>query len=160
MTYIPISHSCGRARLSGACPRIRSRPRVCGDSGVRPHLRTGELRKDGTRVKLHGQPWEVLIALLENAGGIVTRQQLRDRSGAPTHSSTSITASTSRLTKSGMPSETTGRTHGSSRPFRAGVPVHRAGRAARCWTARAVRGVEPAKGGLGSPVCLPAALPC
>ena len=42
-------------------------------------LRTGELRKDGTRVKLHGQPWEVLIALLENAGGIVTRQQLRDR---------------------------------------------------------------------------------
>lgn len=42
-------------------------------------LRTAELRKDGTRVKLHGQPWEVLVALLENAGGIVTRQQLRDR---------------------------------------------------------------------------------
>src|SRR6266536_3561497 len=42
-------------------------------------LRTCELRKDGTRLKLHGQPWEVLIALLENAGGIVTRQQLRDR---------------------------------------------------------------------------------
>jgi len=41
--------------------------------------RAGELRKSGARVKLQGQPWQVLLALLENAGRIVTRDELRAR---------------------------------------------------------------------------------
>ena len=42
-------------------------------------VRAGELRKAGARVKLQEQPWQVLIALLENAGEIVTREELRER---------------------------------------------------------------------------------
>lgn len=39
---------------------------------------TGELRKYGARVKLHGQPFHVLTLLLERPGQVVTRQELRD----------------------------------------------------------------------------------
>ena len=42
-------------------------------------LRTGELRKAGTKLKLTGQPFEVLAILLENAGDIVTREELQKR---------------------------------------------------------------------------------
>ena len=41
--------------------------------------RAGELRKSGTRVKLQEQPWQVLLALLETAGEVVTREELRER---------------------------------------------------------------------------------
>jgi TolB-like protein/DNA-binding winged helix-turn-helix (wHTH) protein/Flp pilus assembly protein TadD len=42
-------------------------------------LRTGELRKDGTRLKLHGQPIQVLAMLVEQPGELVTRDELRAR---------------------------------------------------------------------------------
>jgi TolB-like protein/DNA-binding winged helix-turn-helix (wHTH) protein len=42
-------------------------------------LRAGELRKDGLKIKLKGQPIQVLIALLEHPGEIVTREELRQR---------------------------------------------------------------------------------
>src|SRR5215831_10257113 len=38
-----------------------------------------ELRKDGTRVRLQEQPWQVLVALVERAGQTVTREELRAR---------------------------------------------------------------------------------
>ena len=38
-----------------------------------------ELRKAGTRLKLQEQPWQVLVALLERAGQVVTRDELRER---------------------------------------------------------------------------------
>ncbi len=41
--------------------------------------RTGELRTDGTRVKLQGQPISVLEILLETPGELVTREQIRER---------------------------------------------------------------------------------
>lgn len=41
--------------------------------------RTGELRKDGIRLRLQGQPIEVLAILLEQPGELVTREQLRAR---------------------------------------------------------------------------------
>jgi len=40
---------------------------------------TGELRKRGVRVPLSGQPVEILLVLLDHAGDIVTRDQLRER---------------------------------------------------------------------------------
>ncbi len=40
-------------------------------------LRSGELRKQGRRVRLEGQPVQVLIKLLEKPGELVTRQDLR-----------------------------------------------------------------------------------
>jgi DNA-binding winged helix-turn-helix (wHTH) protein len=37
----------------------------------------GELRKSGARIHLTGQPFQVLVLLLERDGGIVTREELR-----------------------------------------------------------------------------------
>jgi Tol biopolymer transport system component/DNA-binding winged helix-turn-helix (wHTH) protein len=42
-------------------------------------LRTRELRKNGLKLKLGGQPFEILATLLENQGELVTRQQLRTK---------------------------------------------------------------------------------
>lgn len=42
-------------------------------------LGTGELRKDGLRVRLQEQPFRVLAALLEHPGELVTRDELRRR---------------------------------------------------------------------------------
>jgi cholera toxin transcriptional activator len=37
----------------------------------------GELRRDGARVKLQDQPFQVLLALLERPNDVVTREELR-----------------------------------------------------------------------------------
>ncbi len=42
-------------------------------------IRGGELRKHGTRVKLQERPFQVLLALVEKPGEIVTRKELRQR---------------------------------------------------------------------------------
>ena len=41
--------------------------------------RTGELRKHGVRLKLQDQPFQVLQALLERPGELVTREELQAR---------------------------------------------------------------------------------
>jgi TolB-like protein/tetratricopeptide (TPR) repeat protein len=43
------------------------------------NLQTGELRKHGTKVKLQEQPFQILAALLERPGEVVTREDLRKR---------------------------------------------------------------------------------
>jgi DNA-binding winged helix-turn-helix (wHTH) protein len=40
---------------------------------------TGELRKHGLRVKLHAQPFQVLVMLLERPSELVTRDEMRQR---------------------------------------------------------------------------------
>ena len=42
-------------------------------------LRAGEVRKDGSKVRLQEQPFLVLTVLLESAGEVVTREELRER---------------------------------------------------------------------------------
>ena len=42
-------------------------------------LYTRELRKSGLRIKLHGQPFEVLALLLERPGAVVAREELRQK---------------------------------------------------------------------------------
>ena len=39
----------------------------------------GELRKSGARIRLQEQPFQVLVALLQNAGEVVPRDQLRQK---------------------------------------------------------------------------------
>lgn len=41
--------------------------------------RSGELRKQGIRLRLRGRPFELLTLLLERAGEVVTREELRER---------------------------------------------------------------------------------
>src|ERR1700737_2457490 len=42
-------------------------------------LRAAELRKRGVRIKLQQQPFQILSFLLEHAGEVVTREELREK---------------------------------------------------------------------------------
>src|ERR1700751_4963167 len=42
-------------------------------------LRAGELRRNGIKVKLQEQPFQVLAELIERPGQVVTREELRNR---------------------------------------------------------------------------------
>jgi cholera toxin transcriptional activator len=42
-------------------------------------VRSGELRKSGVKQKIQGQPFEVLVALLERPNEVITRDELRAR---------------------------------------------------------------------------------
>src|ERR1700720_2083369 len=46
-------------------------------------LRAGELRKQGKRIKVQEQPFHVLTVLLQRAGEVVTREELRDQNWPP-----------------------------------------------------------------------------
>jgi Tol biopolymer transport system component/DNA-binding winged helix-turn-helix (wHTH) protein len=45
--------------------------------GFELNLQTGELRKNGTRIRLQEQPFKVLAALVQRPGQLVTREELR-----------------------------------------------------------------------------------
>jgi DNA-binding winged helix-turn-helix (wHTH) protein/Tol biopolymer transport system component len=55
---------------------FRSR-RLVKFSDFEVDLQTGELRKAGMRLKLTGQPFQVLAILLEGAGEVITREELQ-----------------------------------------------------------------------------------
>jgi len=42
-------------------------------------MKAGELRRNGTRVRLQEQPFQILTILLEHSGEVVTREELRGR---------------------------------------------------------------------------------
>ena len=42
-------------------------------------FRAGELLKNGRKIRLQDQPFEILVILLEQPGGVVTREELRQR---------------------------------------------------------------------------------
>jgi len=42
-------------------------------------LRAGELRKKGYQIRLQNQPFQILVLLLENAGDVVTREQIQEK---------------------------------------------------------------------------------
>jgi DNA-binding winged helix-turn-helix (wHTH) protein len=42
-------------------------------------VRAGELLREGSKIKLQEQPFQVLLVLLERAGEVVTREELRER---------------------------------------------------------------------------------
>ena len=47
--------------------------------GYQVDLQTGELRKNGTKVRLSGQPFQILALLLERPGELISREELRTR---------------------------------------------------------------------------------
>src|ERR1700740_992433 len=53
--------------------------RIIRFSTFEVNLHTGELRQRGQKVKLQEQPFQVLAALLERPGQMVTREELRSR---------------------------------------------------------------------------------
>jgi DNA-binding winged helix-turn-helix (wHTH) protein len=57
----------------------QSRPRLIRFGAFEADVQTGELRKDGVKVKFSGQPFQVLAILLERPGDVVTREELQKR---------------------------------------------------------------------------------
>jgi DNA-binding winged helix-turn-helix (wHTH) protein len=55
------------------------RPRIVRFGTFEVDLSTRELRKSGVRIKLQGQPFEILVMLLERPGELVTREDLQQR---------------------------------------------------------------------------------
>jgi TolB-like protein/DNA-binding winged helix-turn-helix (wHTH) protein/Tfp pilus assembly protein PilF len=47
--------------------------------GYQVDLQTGELRKNGTKVRLSGQPFQILALLLERPGELISREDLRTK---------------------------------------------------------------------------------
>jgi DNA-binding winged helix-turn-helix (wHTH) protein len=61
-------------------PSVQTRPRIAyqfGSFEVNPA--SGELLKDGRHIRLQEQPYRLLVALLENPGEVITREELRSR---------------------------------------------------------------------------------
>jgi TolB-like protein/DNA-binding winged helix-turn-helix (wHTH) protein/Flp pilus assembly protein TadD len=54
-------------------------PRVIRFGVFEIDVRSGELRKQGHKIRIEGQPLQILICLLENPGELVTREELRRR---------------------------------------------------------------------------------
>jgi TolB-like protein/DNA-binding winged helix-turn-helix (wHTH) protein len=53
--------------------------RILGFGSFEVDLASGELRREGLKVKLQDQPLRLLVLLLEHAGEVVTREELRNR---------------------------------------------------------------------------------
>ena len=54
-------------------------PRIVRFETFEVDLRSGEVRKHGKRIKLQDQPFQVLVALLQQPGEVVTREELRSQ---------------------------------------------------------------------------------
>ena len=59
--------------------QTNSSSRIIRFSTFEVNLQTGELRQRGQKVKLQEQPLQVLAALLERPGELVTREELRSK---------------------------------------------------------------------------------
>ena len=57
----------------------QSRPRLVRFGAFEADVQTGELRKDGVKLKFGGQPFQVLAILLERPGDVVMREELQKR---------------------------------------------------------------------------------
>ncbi len=58
---------------------VNSSARIVRFGVFEADLQTGELRKNGVKVPLQDQPFQVCAILLENSGKLVTREELRRR---------------------------------------------------------------------------------
>jgi DNA-binding winged helix-turn-helix (wHTH) protein len=65
----------GKERSAMAEPKLQRGPLRFGN--FEADLRAGELRKAGVKLKLGGQPFQVLTILLERPGEVVTREELQ-----------------------------------------------------------------------------------
>lgn len=54
-------------------------PRSVRFGGFLLDLRTGELKRNGHRIRLQDKPFQILAALIDRAGDVVTREELRQR---------------------------------------------------------------------------------
>jgi Tol biopolymer transport system component/DNA-binding winged helix-turn-helix (wHTH) protein len=70
-----MKESVGSSRSSSNTPA----PGIIRFASFELDTRAGELRRAGIKLKLSGQPFDVLVALLEKSGQVVTREELHDK---------------------------------------------------------------------------------
>jgi DNA-binding winged helix-turn-helix (wHTH) protein len=58
-------------------PDATQAPAVRRFGAFEVNLRSGELRKSGMRLRLSGQPFQVLAVLVQQSGEVVTREELQ-----------------------------------------------------------------------------------
>jgi TolB-like protein/DNA-binding winged helix-turn-helix (wHTH) protein len=80
----PSLSKAGNARLGGQelavmASNSNPRARMVRFATFEADLSAGELRKGGVKIKVHGQPFEVLAMLLEQPGEIVPREELKQK---------------------------------------------------------------------------------
>src|SRR5882724_2210863 len=75
----PIHRRAVTGGLNLAHPSAKLRPMIVRFGRFELDRATGELRKDGSRLRLQDKPLRVLEALVERAGALVTREELRKR---------------------------------------------------------------------------------
>ena len=74
-----VVHGVNYGRSIMPIPPSSSEARLLRFGVFEVDLAAGELRKNGGRIRLQEQPFQVLAALLENAGKVVTRDDLRQK---------------------------------------------------------------------------------
>ena len=67
------------ASVSGPSPLTSRRPGVARFGVFEADVEARELRKHGRRLRLQDQPFTMLIMLLQRAGSVVTREELREK---------------------------------------------------------------------------------
>src|SRR5271168_702175 len=79
--HIPQGINSGGRLLAIGAPAMEAtdRTRRVRFDAFEVDMRSGEVRKHGIRLKLHGQPFQVLSLLLEHQGDVVTREELRQK---------------------------------------------------------------------------------
>src|ERR1700749_1748397 len=71
-------------RCGGVPMALETRPSGIVQFGTfEADLRSGELRKQGKRIKIQEQPFQVLTVLLQHPGEIVTREEFRNQNWPP-----------------------------------------------------------------------------
>ena len=63
-------------RIRKDAPSASPRPQRIAFDNFEVDLRSGEVRKSGARIRLQAQPFQLLVLLLENAGEVVTREEI------------------------------------------------------------------------------------
>lgn len=63
-------------RIRKDAPSPSPRPQRIAFDNFEVNLRSGEVRKSGSRIRLQAQPFQLLVLLLENAGDVVTREEI------------------------------------------------------------------------------------
>jgi DNA-binding winged helix-turn-helix (wHTH) protein/dipeptidyl aminopeptidase/acylaminoacyl peptidase len=80
LVFHTISRSSSEASIKGSGSMLNESPKRTVQFGAfEVKLDTGELRKSGIRMNLQGKPFQILQALLERPGEVVTREELQNR---------------------------------------------------------------------------------
>jgi DNA-binding winged helix-turn-helix (wHTH) protein len=68
-----------RLRASGGSMDAPARLPIARFGNFELHLKTGELRKSGIRIRLSEQPFQILALLIEKPGEVVSRDEFRQK---------------------------------------------------------------------------------